>query len=121
MSAAASDWMIYGANGYTGELIAREAARRGMRPSLAGRSAAASDWVIYGANGYTGELSAREAARRGMRPILAGRSAAAIVPLAEELGLDHRVIALEDATALETALGAVTVVLHCAGPFARTS
>jgi short subunit dehydrogenase-like uncharacterized protein len=33
------DWMIYGANGYTGELIAREAARRGHRPVLAGRRA----------------------------------------------------------------------------------
>jgi len=32
--------MIYGANGYTGELIAREAVRRGQRPVLAGRSAA---------------------------------------------------------------------------------
>lgn len=32
-------WMIYGANGYTGELIAREAARRGFAPVLAGRSA----------------------------------------------------------------------------------
>src|SRR6266516_7689334 len=31
--------MIYGANGYTGELIAREAVRRGHRPILAGRSA----------------------------------------------------------------------------------
>ncbi len=31
--------LIYGANGYTGELIAREAARRGLRPILAGRSA----------------------------------------------------------------------------------
>ncbi|HEX8155329.1 MAG TPA: saccharopine dehydrogenase NADP-binding domain-containing protein, partial [Thermoanaerobaculia bacterium] len=31
-------WMIYGANGYTGELIAREAVRRGERPILAGRS-----------------------------------------------------------------------------------
>lgn len=30
-------WMIYGANGYTGELIAREAVRRGLRPVLAGR------------------------------------------------------------------------------------
>ena len=30
--------MIYGANGYTGELIAREAARRGLAPVLAGRS-----------------------------------------------------------------------------------
>jgi short subunit dehydrogenase-like uncharacterized protein len=33
-------WMIYGANGYTGELIAREAVRRGHRPILAGRSTA---------------------------------------------------------------------------------
>ncbi len=31
-------WVIYGANGYTGELIAREAARRRLRPVLAGRS-----------------------------------------------------------------------------------
>jgi short subunit dehydrogenase-like uncharacterized protein len=31
------DWMIYGVNGYTGELIAREAATRGLRPILAGR------------------------------------------------------------------------------------
>lgn len=31
-------WMIYGANGYTGELIAREAVKRGLKPVLAGRS-----------------------------------------------------------------------------------
>ena len=30
-------WLIYGANGYTGRLIAAEAARRGLRPTLAGR------------------------------------------------------------------------------------
>jgi short subunit dehydrogenase-like uncharacterized protein len=30
-------WLIYGANGYTGSLIAREAAGRGLRPVLAGR------------------------------------------------------------------------------------
>jgi short subunit dehydrogenase-like uncharacterized protein len=30
--------MIYGANGYTGELIAREAVKRGLRPILAGRN-----------------------------------------------------------------------------------
>ncbi|HEY7378624.1 MAG TPA: saccharopine dehydrogenase NADP-binding domain-containing protein [Steroidobacteraceae bacterium] len=34
-------WLLYGANGYTGELIAREASGRGQRPILAGRSAAA--------------------------------------------------------------------------------
>jgi len=30
-------WLIYGANGYTGRLIAREAEHRGMQPVLAGR------------------------------------------------------------------------------------
>lgn len=33
-----NDIMIYGANGYTGELITREATRRGLRPIIAGRS-----------------------------------------------------------------------------------
>ena len=33
-------WLIYGANGYTGELIAREAAQRGLTPILAGRKRA---------------------------------------------------------------------------------
>jgi short subunit dehydrogenase-like uncharacterized protein len=33
--------MLYGANGYSGELIAREAKKRGMSPILAGRSAQA--------------------------------------------------------------------------------
>ncbi|HEY5790110.1 MAG TPA: saccharopine dehydrogenase NADP-binding domain-containing protein [Gammaproteobacteria bacterium] len=32
--------LIYGANGYTGELVAREAVRQGLSPVLAGRSAA---------------------------------------------------------------------------------
>jgi len=32
------NWLLYGATGYTGGLIAREAVRRGMRPILAGRS-----------------------------------------------------------------------------------
>lgn len=31
-------WMLYGANGYTGRLIAREAARRHLKPIVAGRS-----------------------------------------------------------------------------------
>ena len=34
-----SRWMLYGANGYTGRLIAAEAVRRGERPILAGRRA----------------------------------------------------------------------------------
>ena len=35
---SAKSWMLYGANGYTGELIAREAHKRGLRPILAGRN-----------------------------------------------------------------------------------
>lgn len=31
-------WMIYGANGYTGELVAREARKQGLTPILAGRN-----------------------------------------------------------------------------------
>lgn len=33
-----NNFLIYGANGYTGELIAREAVKRGLKPILAGRS-----------------------------------------------------------------------------------
>lgn len=33
-----NEFLIYGANGYTGELIAREAVKRGMKPILGGRS-----------------------------------------------------------------------------------
>jgi len=35
-----SSWMLYGANGYTGRLIAEAAVGRGMKPILAGRSRA---------------------------------------------------------------------------------
>ncbi|HJW95148.1 MAG TPA: saccharopine dehydrogenase NADP-binding domain-containing protein [Thermoanaerobaculia bacterium] len=73
-------------------------------------------WLLYGANGYTGELIAREAARRGERPILAGRSADKIEPLAHELGCDWRAFDLQHID-----LSGVQAVLHCAGPFIRTS
>jgi short subunit dehydrogenase-like uncharacterized protein len=36
-----AEWMIYGANGYTGRLVAAEARRQGLRPVLAGRRAGA--------------------------------------------------------------------------------
>src|SRR5688572_29198476 len=35
------DWLIYGANGYTGKLIVAEAVKRGLKPVLAGRNTAA--------------------------------------------------------------------------------
>ncbi|HWV10721.1 MAG TPA: hypothetical protein VN156_14345, partial [Pseudomonas sp.] len=32
------NWLIYGANGYTGRLLAEQARREGLTPILAGRS-----------------------------------------------------------------------------------
>ncbi len=81
----------------------------------------AENFLLYGANGYTGNLVARLAATRGLRPVLAGRNSAKLAALAHELGLAHRACALDDAHALAAALNDVAVVLHCAGPFARTS
>ncbi|HEX5758438.1 MAG TPA: saccharopine dehydrogenase NADP-binding domain-containing protein [Thermoanaerobaculia bacterium] len=78
-------------------------------------------WLLYGANGYTGELAAREAARRGLSPVLAGRNAPAVAALAAELGLPHRAFALDDPGAIRRGLDGVAAVLHCAGPFVRTS
>jgi short subunit dehydrogenase-like uncharacterized protein len=81
----------------------------------------ARTFIIYGANGYTGELIARAAAASGQRPILAGRNAAAVQRLAAELGLEARPFALDDPRALDAALAGAGAVLHCAGPFSRTS
>lgn len=78
-------------------------------------------WLLYGATGYTGRLIARRAVAQGMRPVLAGRNAAKLLPLAAELGLEHRVFALDDATAIRRGLRGVDGVAHCAGPFARTA
>jgi short subunit dehydrogenase-like uncharacterized protein len=83
--------------------------------------AAGSALLLYGATGYTGELIARRAVERGLRPILAGRSAPALATLAAELGLPHRVFALDDAAAVDAGLEGVAAVLHAAGPFSRTS
>jgi short subunit dehydrogenase-like uncharacterized protein len=40
VSSKKTSWMIYGANGYSGRLIAQAAARLGLQPILGGRSAA---------------------------------------------------------------------------------
>ena len=80
-----------------------------------------SQWMIYGANGYTGALTARMAVAQGLRPVLAGRNADAVEALAAELGLDARVFDLTDPAAVDAGLAEMAVVLHCAGPFTRTS
>jgi len=80
-----------------------------------------SEWMIYGATGYTGTLVAEEAVRRGHKPLLAGRSAAKLRHLAERLGLEYAAVALDDAEALDKAVGSVELVYNAAGPFVHTS
>jgi short subunit dehydrogenase-like uncharacterized protein len=78
-------------------------------------------FLLYGANGYTGALAARVAAARGLAPVLAGRDESKIAPLAAELGCEYRAFGLDDARRLDAGLEGVAAVLHCAGPFSRTS
>ena len=80
-----------------------------------------STLLIYGANGYTGRLTAKEAARRGMKPVLAGRHRDDVIALANELKLPYRVFDLSNAAEIVRNLDGVDVVLHCAGPFSKTS
>lgn len=77
--------------------------------------------IIYGATGYTGQLVVDECLSQGMRPILAGRDAAGVRELAQRHALEWRAASLDDAASLDRALVGATVVIHCAGPFARTS
>jgi len=78
-------------------------------------------WMIYGATGYTGGLIVEEALQRGHSPVLAGRDGAALRVLAERSGLRHAVFPLDDDEAAAKELIDVDAVLHCAGPFIRTS
>jgi short subunit dehydrogenase-like uncharacterized protein len=60
--------LIYGATGYTGQLVAREAARRGLEPIVAGRDAAKVKVLAdeLGTEGRTFSLSDPEATAAGL-------------------------------------------------------
>lgn len=77
--------------------------------------------MVYGANGYTGTLVAELAKTQGLSPMLAGRSAEPVRALAERLGFEHRVFGLDVSSTIDACLDGISVVLHCAGPFSRTS
>ncbi|QHT69226.1 NAD(P)H-binding protein [Rhodocytophaga rosea] len=78
-------------------------------------------FLIYGAYGYTGELITRLAVEKGYRPLLGGRNEAKLKTLAEELRLPYQVFNLNEEEKVDQALQKVKAVLHCAGPFFKTS
>ncbi|MDM0012455.1 saccharopine dehydrogenase NADP-binding domain-containing protein [Variovorax sp. J22P168] len=86
--------------------------------------------LLYGATGFSGRIVARAAARRwagdaksGFEPVLAGRDASKLNALGRELGLQTRVVALDDPQRLDQILGAqgMFAVINAAGPFAATA
>lgn len=77
--------------------------------------------MIYGAAGYTGRMAAGHAKAAGLNVIVAGRDAAELAKLALDLGVDHRVFALDDDATVDAALSGVSVLLNCAGPYIRTA
>lgn len=79
------------------------------------------NFLLYGANGYTGELIARICSERGINPILAGRDQSRVKAIADSFKFDYRAFSLEDDKAIDEGLKDCAVVLHCAGPFTRTS
>jgi short subunit dehydrogenase-like uncharacterized protein len=64
-------WMIYGANGFTGRLIAQEAKRQGLAPILAGRNRAAIEGLARELSLPSSifDLSDRAAARTGLAAV----------------------------------------------------
>jgi len=79
------------------------------------------DFLIYGAYGYTGRLVTGRAVRERLSPVLAGRDREQLAALATEHDLEHRTFALDDPDALDSGLRGISAVIHCAGPFSRTS
>jgi len=96
-------WMLYGAYGYTGRLLAAEALRRGHRPVLAGRN---EEKLRRLKVELAGELAL------GGESDGAAAQALASIPL--------RAFPLDDSAALREGLSGVSAVLHAAGPFRET-
>jgi short subunit dehydrogenase-like uncharacterized protein len=79
-----------------------------------------TNFLVYGSYGYTGRLIVEHAIKEGLHPILAGRDEEQLRAQAERFHLEYRAFALDETSKLDSALGEVEAVLHCAGPFVHT-
>ena len=77
--------------------------------------------MIYGATGYTGRLVAEQAKAAGLDFEIAGRNSGKLVAASAELGVAHRAFSLDDHASVANHLAGISVLLNCAGPFARTA
>jgi short subunit dehydrogenase-like uncharacterized protein len=77
--------------------------------------------LIYGATGYTGRLASDRARSVGLDFEIAGRDEKKLAAASAELGVAHRVFSLDDPDSLPGHLAGCSVLLNCAGPFAKTA
>lgn len=95
--------LVYGANGYTGRLIAEEAVRRGLRPTLAGRNRQAIE-TLAGELDCPAIVFPLDDVAQVARQLRAWRESAATTASPDSGGNVKR-----------------PVVLNCAGPFEKTA
>lgn len=77
--------------------------------------------VVYGATGRAGQQVAEALATRSAQLVVAGRDPSRLASLAARLGCEHAVAALDDHRSLVGLAGRGSVLINCAGPFARTA
>lgn len=76
--------------------------------------------LVYGSYGYSGDLVARFAKEDGVEVVLSGRNPDRLRAQAEKYDLPFVVADLDHPDSIRAALEGKAVVVHCAGPFART-
>lgn len=77
--------------------------------------------MIYGATGYTGRLACEYAKQTGLDFVLAGRDASKVEAYAALLDVECVIFNLDDATHIDMEIEHISVLLNCAGPFAKTA
>jgi short subunit dehydrogenase-like uncharacterized protein len=77
--------------------------------------------MIYGGTGYTGSLMCDQANQTGLKFVLAGRTQSSVRSAANKLDVSYRVFDLTIPKLLDSSLKGISVLLNCAGPFARTA
>jgi short subunit dehydrogenase-like uncharacterized protein len=79
------------------------------------------EFMLYGCTGYSGRLVAEYAKSLELSFAVAGRSENGVQALAAHLDVRYRVFDLGDTLLIDASLKDVSVLLNCAGPFARTA
>jgi short subunit dehydrogenase-like uncharacterized protein len=79
--------------------------------------------MIYGAAGYTGRMVSSNAQEHGLDFVLAGRpqSERKLAALTNELGVEYRLVAVDEIAGNPSVLNDIQVLLNCAGPFLWTA